>query len=62
MNTVLLQEIARYDKLLAIIFKSIDEIVKVIKGEIMITESTEKLINSLLMQKVPSHWEVFTKF
>ncbi len=59
MNTVLLQEISRYNKLLGVIFKSLDEVMKAIKGEIMISKASESLFNAFLLQKVPLNWEVF---
>jgi dynein heavy chain len=58
MNTVLEQEIDRYNNLLDIIFKSINELVKAIKGEIMISESSESILNSFLLQKIPEVWMV----
>jgi dynein heavy chain, axonemal len=56
MNNVLQQEVDRYNKLLDIIFKSISTLVKAIKGEIMISKSSESVLNSFLSQKVPSFW------
>lgn len=58
MNTVLVQEIARYDKLLQTIFKSINELEKALRGEIMISKNSENLYVSFLSQKVPQCWEV----
>ena len=58
MNTVLEQEIDRYNKLLDVIFRSINELVKAIKGEIMISESSESILNSFLLQKIPEVWVV----
>jgi len=58
MLTVLRQEIARYNKLLSAIFKSIHELNKAIKGEIMISKSSENTFNSIVLQKVPLEWEV----
>ena len=56
MNNVLQQEIDRFNKLLDIILKSINQLVKAIKGEIMISKSSESIFNSFLTQKVPEHW------
>jgi hypothetical protein len=58
MLTVLRQEITRYNKLLSVIFKSIGELTKAIKGEIMISKSSENTYNSIVLQKVPKEWEV----
>ena len=57
-NTILKQEIDRFNLLLKIMFKSIDELTKAIKGEIMISKQIENIISSLLVQKVPDLWEV----
>ena len=63
MLTVLRQEIARYNKLLSAILKSINELNKAIKGEIMISKSSENTFNSIVLQKVPLEWEVnYKKF
>lgn len=56
MNNVLQQEVDRYNKLLDIILKSINTLVKAIKGEIMISKSSESVFNSFLSQKVPIYW------
>lgn len=61
MNTILRQEIQRYNKLLSVIFKTINELVKAIKGEIMISKTSESTFNSFLIQKVPQAWEVTFK-
>ncbi len=59
MNTVLVQEINRYNKLLNVIHKTIKELVKALKGEIMISKDSENIYISFLSQKVPQSWEVF---
>ena len=56
MNNVLQQEVDRFNRLLDIILKSISVLVKAIKGEIMISKSSESIFNSFLSQKVPSNW------
>ena len=59
MNTVLIQEISRYDKLLNVIHKTIKELMKTLRGEIMISKESEDCYISFLSQKVPKCWEVF---
>lgn len=56
MNTIIRQEIDRYNRLLSVIFKSIDELVKAIRGEIMISKTSEDIFSSFLVQKVPKEW------
>jgi dynein heavy chain len=58
MNTILRQEIDRYNRLLTVIFKSMEELNKAMKGEIMISKTCENMINSFLVQKVPKEWEL----
>jgi hypothetical protein len=41
-------------------FKSIGELIKAIKGEIVISKELETIIKNLLVQKVPELWEVDT--
>lgn len=58
MNTVLVQEIARYDRLLATIHSTISELIRALKGEIMISKDAENIYISFMSQKVPEPWEV----
>jgi dynein heavy chain len=62
MNTVLIQEINRYDKLLGVIHKSLKELIKALKGEIMISKDSENIYISFLNQKIPESWEVLIIF
>lgn len=59
MNTILNQEIQRYNKLLSVISKSITELVKAIRGEIMISKNAETIFYSFLIQKVPQVWDAY---
>ena len=58
MNTVLIQEIDRYDRLLSFILKSIHELMKALRGEGMMSKTSENIFDSFLMQKIPVSWEV----
>lgn len=58
MITVLTQEIRRYDKLLETIFETSNQLIRALKGEAIISDVTENIFNSLLLQKVPKIWEV----
>ena len=58
MNTVLIQEINRYDKLLITIHKTISELMRALRGEIMISKDSENIYISFLSQKIPQCWEV----
>ena len=57
MITILRQEIDRFDNLLAVIHRSTSELIKALKGEIVISKATESTFNSILVQKVPQIWE-----
>eukprot|EP01084_Bolivina_argentea_P307912 532286_1 len=56
MNTVLVQESIRYNKLLNIISKSLKSLLCAIKGEIVMTNELEIMANSLFDNVVPKLW------
>lgn len=56
MTTIMRQEIDRYDRLLALVFRSMDELVKALRGEIVISKTCENVYESFLVQRVPDEW------
>lgn len=60
MNIVLVQELIRYNNLLRIVRKAIDELNKAMAGEIIITQDLENMAESLLKNQVPSYWMSFS--
>jgi dynein heavy chain len=56
LNTVLLQEISRYNNLLRIIKDSLVDLIKGIKGEVVMSSELEEVYNCLLVGKVPGMW------
>jgi dynein heavy chain len=56
MNTVLLQEVLRYNKLIGVIHKSLKDILKAIKGEVVMSKELEKVGSSLFNNQVPDMW------
>ena len=52
MNTVLVQEIIRYNKLLKVMYDSLINVKKALKGLIVMSEELEKLSNSLFDNQV----------
>ena len=57
MNTVLTQEVLRYNKLLVIMTESLENFQKALVGEVVMSEDLEKLGNSLFDNLVPIMWE-----
>jgi dynein heavy chain len=57
MNTVLLQEIIRYNRLLAVMRKSLLDICKALKGEMVMSGDLEAMGDALFNNLVPGIWE-----
>jgi len=47
MNTVLAQEVIRYNRLLVIMAKMLKDVQKALRGEVVMSEDLDKLANSL---------------
>lgn len=56
MNTVLVQEMERFNVLLSIIRKSLQDLIKAIKGTIVMTPELETMALSLTVSKYPVLW------
>ena len=56
MNTVLTQEIQRYNGLIRVIIESLEDIQKALKGLILMSPTLEKTSQSLFNGKVPEQW------
>ncbi|KAM9856968.1 dynein axonemal heavy chain 1 [Aulostomus maculatus] len=57
MNTVLMQEVIRYNKLLSVISQSLVDIVKALKGLVVMSSELELMGNSLFNNTVPDMWK-----
>ena len=53
MNTVLAQEVIRYNKLLAVMAKMLKDVQKALVGEIVMSEDLDSMANSLFVNQVP---------
>lgn len=57
MNTVLIQELYRYNKLLGLMRRRLINLEKAILGEVVMSEKLGLLADSIYNQKVPTEWE-----
>ncbi len=57
LNTVLLQELSKYNELLNVVRKSLNDLQSATKGYLIMTRELEQLADSLAKNAVPAPWE-----
>jgi dynein heavy chain len=57
MNTVLIQELARYNRLLAIVRSTMQNVQKAMKGLVVLSATLEGAANDLFLGRVPEVWK-----
>ena len=56
MNTVLAQEVIRYNRLLVIMAQMLKDVQKALVGDVVMSEALDKMANSLFNNLVPDAW------
>lgn len=56
LSTVILQEVARFNKLLTVMRASLEEIQKAIKGLVVMSSELDSMYISMLNIQVPENW------
>jgi len=59
MNTVLVQELQRYNKLLSIVKSSLRDVQRALKGEIVMSSKLDQMATEMYDAKVPQLWQEF---
>uniref|UniRef100_A0A8D1P3N7 Dynein axonemal heavy chain 14 n=1 Tax=Sus scrofa TaxID=9823 RepID=A0A8D1P3N7_PIG len=57
--TFLIQEIERFDKLLCVVHKSLQDLQLAVKGEIILNQELEEIYHSFLSTRVPALWQKY---
>jgi dynein heavy chain len=56
MSTVLVQEVIRYNRLLHVIHSTLADVLKALKGLVVMSEALEAICNSMFVNQVPNAW------
>ena len=56
MNTVLIQELIRFNRLITVVRRSLADIQKAVKGQIVMSAELENMFDSMIVGKVPQMW------
>lgn len=56
LNTVLVQEVTRFDRLLRLIHASLRDLLRALEGLVVMSDALEKMSSSLFTNVVPAMW------
>ena len=56
MNSVLLQELARFNILIETIKRSLETLIKTLEGKVVMTSDMERMIKSIMINSIPDNW------
>lgn len=62
MNTVLIQEVIRYNKLLETVRQTLNDLLKALKGLVVMSQALETMANSIFNNSVPELWASKVKY
>merc|ERR550514_777293 len=57
MNTVLVQELMRYNKLVVEIHKTLPQLMRALKGLVSMSTELDQMAESLYTQNIPDNWQ-----
>ena len=57
MNSVLLQELARFNPLIEIIKSSLETLIKTLEGKLVMNLEIERMLKSIINNAVPDNWK-----
>ena len=55
--TVLMQEMARFNRLLAVMRQSLADLQRAIRGEVLMSDELDRMYGAMLTNQVPANWE-----
>lgn len=56
LNTVLTQELIRFNRLVSVVKRTLVDMIKAVKGLVVMSSELEETYNSLVVGKVPTVW------
>ncbi|CAH0564658.1 unnamed protein product [Brassicogethes aeneus] len=56
MNTVLRQELIRFNRLIVVVKRTLKDLIKAVKGVVVMSKELEETMNAIVVGKVPASW------